>query len=238
MKNVYIYILTGVGILVGILFTWQFSSETPLNGSFPVDELKAKETLIKEFLDEQVYLQSRIVTLREQLEEAQQEVETQIEISSIELLDSLKQDIGLTEIRGKGLEILLDDSPFALRDVAEVSDIDLVQAADIRDVVNILNAANVEAISVNNQRIIATSPISSVGTTILINNSHTAPPYTITAVGDTDLILQRIENDNLLTSLFERVSSNSLSFQITLKEWVSVPIYNGDLKINYLNLVN
>ena len=223
---------------MGVILAWQFSTDKSLSGSFPGDELQAKDELIKDYLDEQAYFQSRIVSLHEQIDSAEAGLESQAEVANVEILDGLKDDAGLSEIRGKGLEILLDDSPLALRDGANVSDIDLVQAADLRDIVNILNAANADAISVNNQRIISTSPISSVGTTILINNSHTAPSFTISAVGDTDMMLERIQNDALLNSLFDRVSTNKLVFQVTVKEWVSVPIYNGDLKINYLNLVD
>lgn len=238
MKKGFIFIFLGVGLIVGVLLVRQLVSGTPIDEIFPVDELQAKEDLFKDFLDEQGYLQSRIVSLREQIETAESEIEVQSEIASISFLDDLKKDVGLSEISGKGIEILLDDSPFALREGSEVSDIDLVQAADIRDIVNILYAANVQAISVNNQRIIATSPISSVGTTILINNAHTAPPFTISAVGDKDLILQRLQNDSLLVSVFERASKNELVFQVSVKEWVSIPIYNGDFKVNYLNLIN
>jgi len=194
--------------------------------------------LIKEYLDEQSYLQSRIVSLHEKIDGTEAGLQSQAEVANVEILNELKEDVGLAETRGKGLEILLDDSPLTLREGADVSDIYLVQASDIRDIVNILNAANAQAISVNNQRIISTSPISSVGTTILINNSQTAPPFTISAVGDTDMILERIQNDSLLNSLFDRVVKNKLVFQATIKEWVSVPIYNGDLKVNYLNLVD
>lgn len=223
---------------MGVILAWQFSTDKPLSGSFPGDELQAKDELIKDYLDEQAYFQSRIVSLHERIDSAEAGLESQAEVANVEILDRLKDDAGLSEVRGKGLEILLDDSPLALRDGADVSNIELVQAADIRDIVNILNAANADAISVNNQRIIATSPISSVGTTILINNSHTAPSFTISAVGDTDMMLERIQNDALLNSLFNRVSTNKLVFQVTVKEWLSVPIYNGDLKVNYLNLVD
>jgi len=238
MQKAFKYIFIGLGVIVGVILAWQFSSDKSLSGSFPGDELQAKDELIKDYLDEQAYFQSRIVSLHEQIDTAESGLESQAEVANVEILDELKEDVGLSDIRGPGLEILLDDSPLALRDGANVSDIDLVQAADIRDLVNILSAANADAISVNNQRIISVSPISSVGTTILINNSHTAPPFTISAVGDTDMMLERIQNDALLSSLFDRVSTNKLVFQVAVKEWVSVPIYNGDLKVNYLNLVD
>src|SRR5690606_30062919 len=128
-------------------------------------------------LDEQSYLQSRIVSLRKQIEDAEGLIEDHTQTVNFEIIEELKRDIGLTEVKGEGLEIIMGD---------------MAQASDIRDIINILNAASADAISINGQRIISNSSISSVGTTILINNAHIAPPFLITAVGDSDLMLQRL----------------------------------------------
>lgn len=226
------------GAVIGLLLTLQFKTKIPLVGNFPSDEVIAKQDLLKSFLDEQSYLQSRIVSLRKEMEEMQSKLENQTETVNFEYLESIKNDIGLTEVRGEGLEIFLDDSQFAIRDGAEVSDAQLVQASDIRDVLNILFAADTEAISINNQRVIATSPISSVGTTILVNNSHIAPPFTVRAVGDTDIMIQRLLNKNLLSSVYDKREKRKIKFEIFKKNMVIVPIYNGDLKVNYINIVN
>lgn len=237
MKKRYIAIFLILGAIIGILLTLQFLSRVPTGGAFLTDELQAKESLIKDFLNEQSYLQSRIVFLRKEIESSQNIIQQHTQTTNLSLLDSLKKDVGLTEIQGKGLDILIDDSPFALRKGANVSDIELVQAADIRDVINVLFASKAEAISVNNQRIIATSPITSVGTTILINNAYIAPPFTISAIGDMDLMIQRLLNEKLLSALYERCAKYKIIFKITKKDWVTVPIYNGNLKYNYINLV-
>jgi uncharacterized protein YlxW (UPF0749 family) len=238
MKKGSIISFVTVGVLVGVLITWQLITNAPLmNPSFPADELTARDNLISEFLTEQSYLQSRIVFLRSEIEDMEDYLNEQMEISDIQLLDNLKKGVGLTEVRGRGVEILLDDSPFASRGESKVSEVELVQAADIRDLVNVLFASNADAVAVNSQRITSSSPISSVGTTLLINNSYVAPPFTITAVGDVDLMIQRISNDSLLTSLFERSAKYKLPLQITIKEWITIPIYNGVYTANYLNLV-
>ncbi|MBD3360621.1 DUF881 domain-containing protein [Candidatus Peregrinibacteria bacterium] len=238
MNKIFRYIFLFTGLFVGLLFTWQFLSNASVVSDFPADEMEARDELFKDFLDEQSYLQSRIVFLREEIEDFQSEVELQSEVSNVEVLEDLKRDVGLSEVQGEGIEILLDDSPFALRSGSEVSDVELVQAADIRDIVNILYAANAEAISVNNQRIIATSPISSVGTTLLINNSYVAPPFTIKAIGDTEIMLERLLNENFLTSLFDRIRKYKVFFEVSVKNWLTIPIYNGDLKTSYLNLID
>lgn len=237
MKKTLIYTFLIPGLIMGLLIAWQFNTKVPIESNFPSDEVSVREELIKNFLDEQSYLQSRIVALRKQIDDIQGELEDQTKIVNLELLENLKKEIGLTEVTDTGLTILLDDSSLVNRAGIEANDSNLIQASDIRDVINILNAANADAISINGQRIIATSPITSVGTTILVNNSHIAPPFNISAVGDIEIMLQRLLDKNLLPSLYEKRRKSGIVFEITKNTRISVPIYNGDLKNNYLNLV-
>jgi len=237
MKKSILTILFLTGAIAGLLITWQLKMEVPLTSNYPVDELEARDELFNSYLNEQSYLQSRIVYLRQQIEESQALIESQAEVSNLEILEKLKKKIGLTEIIGSGVEIRLDDSPFASREGAEVKDAQLVQASDIRDIVNLLNASNAEAISINNQRVIATSPITSVGTTILVNNAYIAPPISISAVVNSEAVLGRILNETLLPELYSRVKNANIVFEIVKKNTVSVPIYNGSLNTNYINLV-
>lgn len=234
-NNVLIGSLAVTGMIAGLLLSWQFHTEVPVESSFATDSVHARDDLIKKFLDEQSYLQSRIVSLRKQIEKDQDKIEIQTESINLEFLESLKKDVGLTEVSGVGLEITLNDSPLALKEGA--TDQDRVQASDIRDIVNILNAASAEAISVNDQRVVANSPISAVGTTILINNSHVAPPFNILVVGDPDLILERLLNRTLLPAIYNKKMKSKVVFEISKKSRVTVPIYNGDFQVNYINLV-
>ena len=193
---------------------------------------------MKSYLDEQSYLQSKIVSLRKDVETAQSKVESRTQTANFSLLDGLKRNIGVTEISGPGLEITLDDGHLLTRaERTNITDTDLVQASDLRDVVNLLNASRADAISINDQRIIASSPISSVGTTILVNNSHIAPPFVISAIGDSDMMLQKLLNKSLLADIYARRAKSNISFDIVKKSGLTIGIYNGDLKSNYLNLV-
>jgi len=238
MNRSFIFTFVTTGLLAGLLLTWQFLSKAPLELNFPSDEVKAKEDLLKSYLDEQSYLQSKIVSLRKDVETAQNKIETRTETANFSLLEDLKKEMGLTELSGPGLEITLDDGHLLTRaEKTDINDTNLVQASDLRDVVNLLNAARADAISINDQRVVANSPISSVGTTILVNNSHIAPPFVISAIGDTDMMLQRLLNKNLLSDIYDRRAKSNISFEIAKKSGITIGIYNGDLKSNYLNLV-
>lgn len=235
MRNKFEIVLLSVGLLTGLLLTWQFLSDVPIESSFPTDEVVAREELLKSYLDEQSYLQSRIVNLRNEIEERQESLEAEVESINLALVEELKKEVGLTEFVGEGLEIILNDSVLIKRDPNDADK--RIQASDLRDLVNILNAASAEAIAINGQRIIASSPIAAVGNTILINNSHVAAPFTITAVGDTELMLERVLNKDLLPSLYQKNQNKGVRFEILKKNRISIPIYNGNLAVNYLNLV-
>lgn len=238
MKKYYLIVFILVGILLGLFLVFQFKTPKIIQSSFEIDEMDAKDLLIKSFLDEQSYLQSRIVALRKLVSEAQTEIEIKTENASIALLDNLKKDIGLTDVYGPGLDIILDDGSFSDRESSESSDLRLVQASDIRDIVNALHASSASAVSINNQRILATTAISSVGSNILVNNSHIAPPFQIKAIGDVQMLIAGLKNKNLMGDFLDRVSKYNLSFSITISSAISIPLYNGDLKTNYINLVN
>lgn len=219
--------LSATGLVLGLLLSWQFTTKIAVEGNFPTDEITAREELLKSYLDEQSYLQSRIVSLRKDIEDFQSTLELQTEKSNLKILEELKAKVGLTTISGPGLEIVLDDRTVE----------NLIQASDLRDVVNLLNAAKADAIAINSQRVIAGSAISAVGTNILVNNSHLAPPFVISAVGDGEIMLQRILNKNLLPGIYERSQKKRILFEIYKKNMVNVPIYNSELKTDYLNLV-
>jgi uncharacterized protein YlxW (UPF0749 family) len=216
------------GTFVGALLFTQFNTDVPIDSTFPADELEARETVLKSYKDEQSYLQSRIVFLRNRVEELKADIETQTDDTNISQLNILQEDIGLSEKSGSGIEIILDDPS---------SGEHLVQASDLRDLVNLLFAANADAIAINNQRIIATSPIASVGETILVNNTFVSPPFVLTAVGESEALTQRIYSSLALKGLYRRKNELGLVFDVVGKSLITIPIYNGELNTDYLNLV-
>ena len=90
IKNLNICLLV-FGVVIGIAIVFQFNTKISYTSNFPADEYEARRELIKIFLDEQSYFQSRIVLLREQIDEAQQNINDQSEVSNLAILDSLKK---------------------------------------------------------------------------------------------------------------------------------------------------
>lgn len=100
---------------------------------------------------------------------------------------------GGVAVTGDGIVVVMDDAPVdevggdeALADESRVRD------TDVQTVVNGLWAAGAEAVAVNDQRLTSLSTIRHAGDAIVVDLRQLARPYTITAVGDTDRLLEEV----------------------------------------------
>lgn len=129
------------------------------------ERLKAVEAENKQLLEENA-------SLRQQGSHA-------VEDPSIPRLSLLA---GTTDVEGEGVEIVLDDSKLA-RQTNENPNLYIIHDEDLLRVLNELRAAGAEAISLNDQRIVAMSEVRCAGPTVSVNNVRSAPPYVIKAIG-------------------------------------------------------
>lgn len=226
-------VFIATGIFVGFLITAQFRSSVPTS-AYLYDEITVRTDLIKSFSDDQASLKSKIVALRAKIEESQAKAKSSLEKASLDTLSDLKKDVGLETVKGMGVEINLNDGVFVNRENTDTIDQALVQASDLRDIVNLLRSAKSQAIAINDQRIISSTPITSLGNTILVNNVHLLPPFNIVAIGDSGLILQQITDAAALPDLNKRVKKNKLQFDIKVKNGLIVPVYNGDFSLKFI----
>ena len=92
---------------------------------------------------------------------------------------------GLTDVKGPGVIVTLNDSKKAVGALPPgFAPPNIIHDSDIAAVVNELKASGAEAISINDQRIVAVSPVRCVGPTIMVNFTPQAPPFVIKAIGN------------------------------------------------------
>ena len=89
---------------------------------------------------------------------------------------------GTTAVEGAGIEVVLDDSAIPKK-ANENPNLYIIHDEDLLRVLNELRAAGAEAISLNDQRIVAMSEVRCAGPTVSVNNIRSAPPYVIKAIG-------------------------------------------------------
>ena len=114
--------------------------------------------------------------------------------SSKEDLDYYKLISGFTDVSGEGIIITLNDAEEAETEIYQDY---LIHDLDVLRVVNELRVAGAIAISINNERIIATSEQTCAGPTIKINKNRYAVPFEIKAIGDSDVLYSALK-DNIV----------------------------------------
>lgn len=166
--------------------------------------------------------------------ELQQEIEKATENNS-ELEEAKNQInegnkmIGLTEVNGSGVIITVADSDIDANTVLNANDL-LVHDSDILKIVNELKNAGAEAISINGQRVIITTPIICGGNIININGERIGSPFEIKAIGSPEALANLSRPGGWLSKMEER------GIKINLKKSnnIEIPKYSGVLNFKYL----
>lgn len=99
-------------------------------------------------------------------------------------LRSLRDVAGLSTSRGPGVRVTLDDAPRGAGTAGVDPNYLVVHQQDLQAFVNALWAGGAEAVSLQGQRLVSTTAIVCVGSTVIIDGRPYSPPYVIEAVGD------------------------------------------------------
>lgn len=220
-------ILVGA-LLIGVLVSVQWPSDATRQGGASDQVMQT----IRQLELEQAELKRTVGLLREELDARQQAMG-----SSTKLYEDLDRELmaqkmraGLVGAYGPGVEIIVDDSH---RPSGGSASDHLIHDYDLRDVVSLLWMAGAEAIAINDERIVNSSSLYCVGSTVLVNNTRLSPPYQIRAIGDPTRLLDHIENPGYLGELKMRQARVGVRFESLAAESVLVPAYRGSLPLQY-----
>lgn len=216
------------GVLIGLLVSAQFQSAVTAN-SYLVDEVNAQNDLLASFDKDQVNLKNQIASLRQQIEDNRQKMALTADQAKLEILDQLKEKLGLTKLRGEGVRITISDGLSQKGD----SNLNLIHAADLRDLINLLRTARVDGISINGQRLTPNSTINALGSEIMVNKVKVVAPFEISVVGSTELIGNRLSDQAAFPDLYERIKKKNVKFVVEKLNQVVLPVYDGDYLLKF-----
>ena len=135
---------------------------------------------------------------------------------------------GTVPMAGGGLEVTLSDSDREVDDPADRAAL-AVHDVDLQLVVNALWASGAEAVAVNGQRLVATSPIRAAGETITVNFRPLVPPYEIAAIGARKDAFERTEVGERYRRFAEDLG---FGFKVEARRRLSVPAFLGTLQLS------
>ncbi len=184
MKNrEFVFTITIICFILGLMMAMQLKTVqvNSDSGSNRTSEVQNQYAELKKDYDAKVLELEEKDKMLDEYRKAENDEET-VEILKLELNKAL-QNAGLTNVRGSGVTVTMEDSTKSIEGVSDLNTY-LVHDEDILKVVNELKGAGAEAISVNDQRIISTSEIRCAGTTIIVNGERIGAPFVIKAIGD------------------------------------------------------
>ena len=208
--------ITFLCVIVGFILSTEFRQEEELDTIKPEQRIEELSIRLLKAENERDALQKQILTLQDELELSPAEIAT---------MDDLKMKAGLTALEGSGVIVRMDDSNITAK-IGENPNLYVIHDEDILRIINELRAAGAEAISINGQRLIATSEIRCAGPTLSVNNVRSAPPFEIIAIGD----IKSLENSiKMRGGVEDALKVWGIQIEVLTLDNVYIPPYTGNL---------
>lgn len=230
----WVWQITGLCFVLGVLLAGSLQTVRNVHrsgiggrlGQAGVGTVSREETVKK--------LEKEIADLREsktKLENSLAEGDSLLKTLNEEL-QKVKGLAGLTEVKGPGVVLVLQDSkkrPQSSRAFDAPNYI--IHDTDLQQAVNELYASGAEAIAVNNQRLIHRSAIRCVGPTIQVNGVPISPPFEIKAIGDPNTLCSGL---NLPLGVLDSLRrSDPKMVTLEKKSEIVLPAYTGSTEVKY-----
>ena len=202
-------------------------SNSTVSNNYEENSLRAEVLKYKEKYDNKY----------KELEKAEKELEKQRQNATQNNSDleakeeEIKQGnkiLGLSEVTGPGVIVTLSDSKKDISSALDPSSL-VVHDLDVLSVINELQNAGAEAISINDQRITPNSGIVCGGNIIDINGEKVGAPFVIKAIGLPEQLAALSRPGGYL----ETLKGYSIGVELKKSNNITIPKYSGTLTYNY-----
>lgn len=222
-----------VFVVLGFLLAVQLKSVQQLNAAADATSTNRLETLQDLYND----LMNQYEGQGQQLKEAQSELVSYREqaASGSGTNEALKAEVdrleilaGLTDVEGPGVMVVMKDSSSANTTGDEADYI--IHDNDLLSVMNELRDAGAEAISLNGERILATSEIRCTGAVVSVNGRRYAAPFVLYAIGDATTLYNALTMRN---GVVDVLGQWKIEVKVTMSDKLLIPKYNGVVELRY-----
>ncbi|MDR5683444.1 MAG: DUF881 domain-containing protein [Armatimonadota bacterium] len=227
-------VLTAVLLAAGFLVAWQLRIENLVRRELRISSQRLEELafLLEEQARYRERLEAEIASLRDQLA-AYEDAAARDQGALLQVrrqLRALRLQAGLEAVAGPGVVVEMRDSLRPLQP-GDDPNLTIIHYTDIHAVVAALWAAGAEAVALNGERIVASTGLSCVGTTILCNAKRIAPPYVVTAIGDPGKLYEALTGPGSPVRLLRAFD---FPVQVTRARRLVVPAYRGGFRFSHV----
>lgn len=228
--------ILSIGLGLGVV---GFVGYAQWNGSLAREEFR---TSAQQVLSEEVLaLEAEQGELRAEIEDADVEVQRFQEeaTTSSAVLGELNTQLGaarlasgLTQVRGPGVIVEIADSQRVVPAGENPANF-IVLVDDLRDIVTALWASGAEAIAINGERLVATSSVYGVGSSVLVNTAFLPPPFRIEAIGSEGLRDRFLDHEAFRSRVGRRIEVFGLEFATEATDEVTLPAFVGNTRFRW-----
>ena len=233
-KNSGFIVLGILAMCIGLILSTQLQMTAggDQGGLVPLAKVKGYESELKVVKDEKEAVTHELMELEARLHaiESEKAEEDAFINGLVTDLDKYKLSAGVVDVEGPGVLVTIKD-PVNDDEYQQGFSTIMYNYDLLLSLVNKLKEAGAEAISINEQRIAATTEISMAGTNVNINGTATAPPYYIKAIGNPDTLHDAI---NIRSGVIETMKIKyNLIVTTEKKDSIAIPRYTGTIKFKY-----
>jgi uncharacterized protein YlxW (UPF0749 family) len=219
--------------LLGLLISIQLRTVNMQTGGYTTSQRGQQlASQLNKLNEKENALKQELKTLEDKLNEYKSS-----ESNSDVALKTINEDIkryeelsGYTDVSGQGIDMKI---------IGVGSDQDasmlIYNYELLLSVVNKLNAAQADAISINEQRIVANTAIELSGDKLLINDTPISPPFVVKAIGNADTLESALKLKYGV--IWEIENYYNAKVDIEKKENIKIPRYSKQIKYKYANPV-
>ena len=213
-----------VCVVLGIMLAVQFRTTQDIRSTVPFQRLEDLGQRLTQTEKERDSLRKEIQELRKAAAGADGSREMQL----------VKMGAGVVALQGPGVVVIVDDSKRPSKQ-GENPNLYLIHDDDILKIINELWAAGAEAVSINEQRLIASSEIRCAGPTLSVNNTRYSPPYEIRAIGDAQTLETALK---MRGGVIETLQFWGIQISVRKQDEVSIPAYKGTFHFEHAKPVS
>lgn len=208
-----------VCVVLGIMLAVQFRTTQDIKSSIPYQRVEDLSQRLSQTEKERDALVKQVQELKRT---------SGAEAASKEF-ERIKMGAGVVAVEGPGIIVTIDDSKRPSKP-GENPNLYLIHDDDILKVINELWAAGAEAMSINEQRLIASSEIRCAGPTLSVNNSRYSPPYEVRVIGEPTTLENALK---MRGGVIETLQFWGIQVTIKTQEVVKVPAFKGTFRFEF-----
>lgn len=190
-----------ISTVLGILISMSIREKAEIMSPMSIEKIENYNRELN-VVENQINVDKEIIShIKSSIEEKSSPVyQDELKRSLQNELKELKILSGEYDIKGEGIVIMIDDSQ---NEDYKNTNLGIIHDIDIMIILNELKAAGVDAISINDVRVMGDSEIKCMGPTVKVDGHSKATPFIIKAVGNMEMIYNIMSDKNSYINLLE-----------------------------------